>query len=72
MSTGLHFLQVVEEIEEKHLGIVSELMVYGLVGKTSKELLGIVIKPITSGKKRTIYFHDIDRMVKILEDMSAK
>jgi len=72
MSSDLHFLQVVEEIEEKHIGVVCEFMVYALVGKTSKELLGIVIKPIASGKKRTIYFHDIDRMIKILEDMSAK
>jgi len=72
MSTDLHFLQVVEEIEEKHLGVVSEFMIYALVGKTSKELLGIIIKPVASGKKRTIYFHDIDRMIKILEDMSAK
>jgi hypothetical protein len=63
---------VVEEIEERHLGIVSESIIYALVGKTSKQLLGIIIKPTSSDKKRMISFSDIDRMVQILEDMSIK
>jgi hypothetical protein len=73
MSAGAYFLQVVEELEERHIGTICELLIYGLVGNTSKELQGIIIKPIQlGGKKRTIYFHDIDRMIQILESMSIK
>jgi len=64
--------QVIEELEEKHLGVVSEFMIYAIVGKTSKELKGIVIKSIGSSKVRTIYFHDIDKMTKILSDMTGE
>ena len=63
---------VVEEIEERHLGIVSESIIYALVGKTSKQLLGIIIKPTSSDKKRMICFSEIDRMMQIIEDMSIK
>ena len=65
-------LQIVEEIEERHVGTAPEELIYALIGKTSKQLLGVATKNIKTGKKRTIYFHDIDRMVKILESMSEK
>lgn len=67
---GTNFLQVVEEIEETLLAAVSGFIVYACVGKTSKQLLGIIVRPIAGGgKERRIYFHDIDRMIAILEDM---
>jgi hypothetical protein len=65
-------LYVIEEIEERQAGVVAEYIIYGLVGKTSKQLLGIVMKSLTTSEKRTIYFHDIDKMKQILESMSSK
>ena len=70
-----NFIQTVEEIEERRLAVVSDFIIYAWVGKISKELLGIVIKPIAVNdsnlKERRIDFHDIDRMIKILEGMST-
>jgi len=72
MLQGIHFLQVVEELDERYIGAIAEFLIYGLVGKSSKELKGIIIKRIGGDKKRTFYFSDIDRMAKILEDMSTE
>lgn len=74
--TGVNFLSVGEAIDDIRLEISinglhlePEVSIYAMVGKESRKLYGIVIKPVVGGKRRDIYFHDIDRMVKILEAM---
>ena len=76
--TGVNFLSVGENIEDirlelsvNGLHLEPEANIYAMVGKESRKLYGIVIKPVggDSCKRRDIYFHDIDRMVKILEAM---
>lgn len=71
---SINFMSVGEALDEMRLSLTSkiepEVRIYAMVGRFSKKLFGIVIK--SADTKREIYFHDIDRMVQILESMKGR
>lgn len=70
MTTSM-FMQVIEEVEERFIGIGTDCgeFIYVFIGKSSKKLLGFRVKGKDGKVVRTINFSDIDRMKKILESM---
>jgi hypothetical protein len=69
--TYTNFLQVVEYIDDQHLGDIGDESIYAMVGKTTKKLLGFEVRA-KDGKRRHIYFHDIDNMKRIIEGMEMR
>jgi hypothetical protein len=62
-------LQIIEEVEVRYLTTIECELIYALVGKKTKKLLGFKIKNTTDGKIRQVHFSDIARMKQILEEM---
>ena len=57
-------IQIIEEVERRHLGVIGEDIISAYVGKKTGKLLGF---KISSGDKiRDISLSEIDRMKQIL------
>jgi hypothetical protein len=63
-------IQVVDEIEELFVGGSDSWAIYSLVGKKTRKLFGVKI--VDSGKVRTIYFGEIDRIWRSIEQLTEK
>ena len=61
--------RVIEEIDTRMLGFAGNQAVFGLVGKTSNELLGVQCQ--LDDKVRTIIFSDIDKLTEIAKTMTG-